>query len=90
MTGRTDARWAFAAARAVLRHPSLWWIGLRQALVLAQPGWWHRPPFLPLPAPAYLRFRLETVYGGAGDRPLEPEDLLEYLRWCRTTGRFGT
>ena len=81
--GTTDHRWALRAAAAVLPHPSLWWTGVRQALVLAAPGWWHRPPFLPLPAPDYLRFRLETVYGGAGDRPLEPEDLLSYLRWCR-------
>jgi hypothetical protein len=87
MAGPIDRRWAGRAVAAVLRHPSLWWIGVRQLLVLAEPGWWRRVPFLPLPAPDYLRFRLETVYGGAGDRPLEPEDLLDYLRWCRTTGR---
>jgi hypothetical protein len=82
-----SARWLLRAAAAVVRHPSLWWTGIRQALVLAEPGWWHRRPFLPLPAPDYLRFRLETVYGGAGDRPLEPDDLIEYLRWCRHVPR---
>jgi hypothetical protein len=82
-----DRRWAARAALAVLAHPSLWWTGLRQAFVLAAPGWWRRPPFLPLPAPDYLRFRLETVYGGAGDGPLEPEHLVGYLRWCRDLPR---
>jgi hypothetical protein len=68
---------------AVLPHPSLWLTGVRQARRLARPGWWRRPPFLPLPAPDYLRFRLETAYGGAGDQPPEPDDLVTYLRWCR-------
>jgi hypothetical protein len=78
-----SAGWFVRAALAVAAHPSLWGAGLRQALVLAAPGWWRRPPFLPLPAPGYLRFRLETAYGGAGDRPIEPADLVAYLRWCR-------
>ena len=49
------------------RHPSLWATAVRQALRLAAPGWWRRRPFLPLPAPDYLRFRLQTAYGGTGD-----------------------
>lgn len=77
-----DRSWAIAAVGAVLRHPSLWITGARQALVLARPGWWRRRPFLPLPDPAYVRFRLETAYGGNGDRPPEPDDLVTYLRWC--------
>ena len=76
-------RWAVAAARAVARHPSLWPTAVRQALVLAAPGWWRRRPFLPLPAPDYLRFRLQTAYGGAGDRAPDPADVVTYLHWCR-------
>jgi hypothetical protein len=76
-------RWVGQAILAVLPHPGLWATGLRQARVLAPPGWWRRPPFLPLPAPAYLRFRLETAYGGAGDQRPDPTDLVTYLRWCR-------
>ncbi|MEO6317985.1 MAG: hypothetical protein ABIP36_04305 [Acidimicrobiales bacterium] len=72
---------------AVLPHPSLWSTGIRQAGRLAQPGWWRRPPFLPLPSPGYLRFRLETAYGGHGDQPLEASDLVTYLRWCRSSAR---
>lgn len=67
----------------VLRHPSLWAVGVRQVAVLAPRQWWRRPPFLPLPAPDYLRFRMETAYGGAGDQLPEPQDLVTYLRWCR-------
>jgi len=78
-----DAAWALRAAVAVGRHPSLWVTGLRQALVLAAPGWWHRRPFLPLPTAEYLSFRLQTAYGGAGDRPPDPGDLVTYLHWCR-------
>ncbi len=68
---------------AVLPHPSLWLTAVSQARRLARPGWWRRPPFLPLPAPDYLRFRMETAYGGAGDQPPAPGDLVTYLRWCR-------
>jgi hypothetical protein len=78
-----SASWFGRALLAVAAHPSLWVTGARQALVLARPGWWRRSPFLPLPAPDYLRFRLETAYGGQGDRPIEPADLVAYLRWCR-------
>jgi hypothetical protein len=81
-----NLRWALRAVAAVLPHPSLWRIGLRQARRLAVPGWWRRPPFLPLPSPDYLRFRMETAYG-AGDHPPEPEDLRTYLRWCRSWPR---
>ncbi|HMX67324.1 MAG TPA: hypothetical protein PKX25_17235, partial [Microthrixaceae bacterium] len=54
------------AVLAVLRRPDLWWTGVRQALVLAPDGWWRRPPHLPLPDPAYLRFRMVTAHGGDG------------------------
>jgi hypothetical protein len=81
-----DARWLLAAARAVVGHPTLWVTALRQALVLAPRGWWRRRPFLPVPDPAYLRFRLLTAYGDPG-QTLEPADLVTYLRWCRAWPR---
>lgn len=68
---------------AVAGRPSLWAVALRQALVLARPGWWRRRPFLPLPDPSYLRFRLQTAYGGAGDGPPAARDVVAYLHWCR-------
>ncbi len=78
-----DRQWGVAAVAAVARHPSLWATAVRQALVLAEPGWWRRRPFLPLPSPDYMRFRLQTAYGGDGDRAPAPSDLVTYLRWCR-------
>ncbi|MEI8001966.1 MAG: hypothetical protein WCI50_11515 [Actinomycetes bacterium] len=74
---------------AVLARPHLWWTALRQAGRLARPGWWRRPPFLPLPDPEYLDFRLETHYGGApGSRVQDPSDLVRYLEWCRDQERL--
>jgi hypothetical protein len=72
---------------AVLPHPSLWPVAIRQARLLAPPGWWRRRPHLPVPTADYLRFRLETAYGGAGDQAPDPADLVTYLRWCRTFPR---
>ena len=73
--------WA-RAGLAVAARPSLWAVAARQAHRLARPRWWRRPPFLPLPDPAYLAFRLETQYGTADARPAG-EDVLAYHRWCR-------
>lgn len=74
-----------AAAWAVIRRPALWLTALRQCVRLAAPGWWRRPPFLPLPDQAYLRFRMETAYGARGVP--QPEDLVGYLEWCRARRR---
>ena len=68
---------------AVVRHPSLWMTALVQALRLAPRRWWRRRPFLPLPDRAYLRFRLETQYGGAGDHRADPDDVVTWLQWSR-------
>ncbi len=76
------------AVRAVLARPLLWPTALRQVFVLARRGWWRRPPFLPLPTPEYLGFRLVTAYGRA-DHPPEPADVVAYLRWCRSWRRAG-
>ncbi|HEV7862955.1 MAG TPA: hypothetical protein VGR20_09650 [Acidimicrobiia bacterium] len=48
---------------------------------MARPGWWRRPPFLPLPDPDYVRFRLQTAYGPHGTPAAD--DLVAYLNWCR-------
>jgi hypothetical protein len=61
----------------------LWKTALTQVFVLAGPRWWRRWPLLPLPDPAYLRFRLMTIYGGDGDRLPDRRELVDYLEWCR-------
>lgn len=75
------------AVLAVLRRPDLWVTACRQALVLAPDGWWRRAPFLPLPDPDYLRFRMITAHGGDGTGAAPAavgRDLVTYLEWCRT------
>jgi hypothetical protein len=74
------ARFWAGSAGQVLRRPGLWPTAFRQAHRLARPGWWRRPPFLPVPDRDYLRFRLETQYG-AGGTPVAA-DLVTYLQWC--------
>ena len=72
--------WWLSVARLLVRRPSLWGTALVQTLRLAAPGWWRRAPFLPLPDPDYLRFRLETQYGS--DQEPVPADVITYLHWC--------
>jgi len=71
---------------ALAARPGLWPTAVRQARRLAPTGWWHRSPFLPLPARDYLRFRLITQYGDDERRPV-PADVLNYLTWCRRVER---
>jgi len=82
----SDRRWWAQTAAAVLRRPSLWPTALGTARRLAAPGWWRRRPHLPLPDPAYLRFRLETQYG---DGEPDPADVVTYLHWLRAARRTG-
>jgi hypothetical protein len=70
-------------ASALVRRPALWPTAARQLARMARRGWWRRPPFLPVPDPEYLRFRLVTMYGGAGDGPMDVDDLVAWLEWCR-------
>jgi hypothetical protein len=69
----------------VLTRPHLWSTAVRQVGRLARPGWWRRAPFLPVPDPDYLQFRLETQYGAAEP---DPRDLVTYLEWCRAETRL--
>jgi hypothetical protein len=74
-----------AAARvvaAVVVHPSLWLVALRQWRRTTPHGWWKHAPFLPLPSGDYVRFRLVTQYGSV-DHRIEPVDVLNYLSWCK-------
>lgn len=59
----------------VLAHPSLWMTAIRL-------GWRLRVP----PDPAYLRFRMVTMYGDAQAQP-RADDLVTYLQWCKSWER---
>ena len=78
--------WLGRAALAVAVRPHLWGVGVTQVLRLAAPGWWRRWPPLPLPDPAYLRFRLQTAYGDP-ERGPAADDVVAYLSWCRRMRR---
>ena len=65
---------------ALARHPSLWPTALGLACRLVPRRWWTRRPFLPLPDRAYMKFRMEAMYG---DGPRDADDVVSYLRWCR-------
>jgi hypothetical protein len=82
---RPGAAFWVAGAAAVAMRPRLWATAVRQGAVLARPGWWRRAPFLPLPDPDYLRFRMETQYGPSGTP--DARDLVTYLQWCREADR---
>lgn len=82
--GVPGARFWFGVARGLAVRPSLWPTAVVEVLLLARPKWWRHAPFLPLPDPAYVRFRLETQYGsGAVADRMRPHDVVEYLDWCR-------
>lgn len=71
-----------AVVRAVLPRPTLWFTAVRIALRMARRRWWCRPPFLPVPSAAYVRFRLQTNYGDSAAVPTT-DDVVHYLTWCR-------
>jgi hypothetical protein len=73
-------------AVALARRPALWATSVRQTRALAAPRWWTHRPWLPVPDPAYQRFRATTQYGDA-DHPPERGDVVAYLSWCRAWRR---
>jgi len=77
-----------AVVAAVVRRPWLWPAAVAEAARLARPGWWRRWPPLPVPDDALWRFRMETAYGGSGDAVPEAEDVVSFLGWCSTMGRW--
>lgn len=73
-----------ALARALASRPWLWPAALAALLRLAPQGWWRRWPPLPLPDAGYWRFRMETVYGGTGERVPDGRDIVAFVEWCRS------
>jgi hypothetical protein len=71
-----------ATVLGVLRRPGLYGTAIQQVFLLAPRGWWRRWPPLPTPAQGWLEFRRETQYGNP-DAPLDPDDVVAWLEWCR-------
>lgn len=60
---------------------------LRTAWAFRRRGWWRLAPFLPLPDPVYLRWRMFTAYGEEDAVP-PLEDVIAFARWRRETMRL--
>lgn len=73
----------FAVLRALAPRPWLWPAGVAEAWRLAPRGWWHRWPPLPVPDGGLWQFRMETAYGGSGDRTPEEHDIVSFVEWSR-------
>ena len=78
-------RWrnAVGVVTAVAARPRLWPAAVTVAWRLIPTRWWARPPFLPLPSRAYVRFRKEAYYGDS-QTSFRPADVLKYLSWVRS------
>jgi len=85
-SGRTGPLEALApVAWALWRRPGLWPSALATLWRMAEPGWWSRPPYVPLPARGLWEFRMTTAYGSPDAVPVA-DDIVSYLTWCRSVG----
>ena len=78
--------WMTRMTLALSLRPLLWLTAFRQVHRLAGRDWRRRPPFLPVPASAYVRFRALTQYGDP-DRPPDVADVVTWLVWVRDMER---
>jgi hypothetical protein len=69
-------------AKLALRHPALIPPLLAAAWRFRRRDWYRRAPFLPVPPPEYVAWRLHTAYGSEDALP-PAADLQRYLRWTR-------
>ena len=74
-------RLSLRLALLALRSPRTGAALLRVAWRFRRRGWWRRPPFLPLPAVDYVRWRMLTAYGDGNVVP-PMEDVVRYARWA--------
>ena len=75
------ARLTVALTLRALRHPGVARDLLGVAWRFRSRRWWTKPPFLPLPDPTYLRWRMHTAYGDHDAVP-PADDVVRYARWA--------
>ena len=79
--------WLSLTGRLALRglvNPRLGFDLVRTAWAFRRRRWWAKAPFLPLPDPTYLRWRMYTAY--ADELAVPPaEDVVRFARWRRET-----
>ncbi len=80
--------WMVRVAVAVAVRPWLWSVAVSQKFRLDGRGWWRLPPFLPVPADQYYRFRAITQYGNP-EAPPTVADVVVWLSWVRRFPKAG-
>jgi len=75
-------RLTMALALRALVRPRLAVDLLTAAWAFRRRGWHRTPPFLPLPSPEYLRWRMYTAYGDEAAVP-PVEDVVRFVQWRR-------
>ena len=63
-----------------LRRPWLWPALVSAAWAFRPKDWYSKPPFLPLPSKAYMRWRLETAYGEPDAVP-PADEIARFVTW---------
>jgi hypothetical protein len=82
---QTPASWTSLYTRLALRaltSPRLALDLVRLAWSFRRRDWYRQPPFLPLPPPEYMRWRMFTAYGDEDAVP-PVEDVVRFARWRR-------
>jgi hypothetical protein len=77
-------RLALNLSLRAVRHPRLGPRLLRVAWRFRARGWYRQFPFLPVPDPTYLRWRMYTAYGDYGAVP-SVTDVERYAHWATQT-----
>ena len=87
-SGGSWIRLVLAVVPRALVSPSLT-IALVAALwAFRRRHWWRHPPFLPVPDPTYLRWRMYTAYGNESAVP-PVGDVIRWTRWRRALLALG-
>jgi hypothetical protein len=77
-------RLALQLGLRAIRRPRLALDLMRITWRFRSSGWYRRFPFLPLPDPTYVRWRMYTAYGDYNALP-SATDVERYARWASTT-----
>jgi hypothetical protein len=84
MPDRSWSSLTFALAGRAILNPRLALDLIHTAWAFRRRDWWRIAPFLPLPDPTYLRWRMFTAYGDESAVP-PVEDVVRFARWRRET-----
>jgi len=70
----------FKIASEILIRPRLWRTSVSAFFSLVPERWWMRRPFIPIPDPDVVAWRVTTAYG-RDEMTLVWDDVLSYLEW---------